>query len=262
MLTFLFWNLNRRPLAGIVRQLADEHGADIVILAESAEVGETMLQDLQFAPAQCEAIRMFTRFTPKLLVPVHESQRVSIRQLALPERAPLLIAAVHLPSKLFSCADSQILEQGVLARSIREAEENVGHSRTVLIGDLNANPFEPGIVGAAPLNAVMTRRVSRRPDRTVSGKTYPYFYNPMWGHFGDRSDRYSGTYYHDRGEHVTYYWNLFDQVMLRPALVGNFAPEDLRIVSAVGGLDLLTKSGVPNPDTASDHLPLVFRIDL
>jgi hypothetical protein len=132
----------------------------------------------------------------------------------------------------------------------------------VLIGDLNANPFEPGIVGAGALNAVMTRRLSQRRARTVNGQAYPYFYNPMWGHFGDRADRYSGTYFYDRGEHVTYFWNLFDQIMLRPALLDCFDPGDLQIISRVGGLDLLSKDGLPNRNVASDHLPLVFRIDM
>jgi len=254
MLTFLFWNLSRKPLTGLVRHVAVEHGVDVVIMAES-NVAE--LPDFEFAPAQCEAVRVFTRFSPDLIKPVKES-----RHLRLPGRESLLVAAAHLPSKLYISAESQRTDQSVLARAIRGAEDVVGHSRTVLIGDLNANPFEPGVVGAGDLNAVMTRSLAQRPGRTVNGEKCPHFYNPMWGHFGDRSDRYSGTYYYDRGEHVTYYWNVFDQVMLRSALLDRFDSGDLQMVTEVGGLDLLTDEGVPDQNVASDHLPLVFRIDI
>jgi hypothetical protein len=84
MLTFLFWNLNRKPLGELVRRLAVEYRADIVILAECLQPGETTLQDFHFAPAQCEAIRVFTRFASDFLTPVNESRRVSIRHLTLP----------------------------------------------------------------------------------------------------------------------------------------------------------------------------------
>jgi hypothetical protein len=56
----------------------------------------------------------------------------------------------------------------------------------VLVGDFNMNPFQEGVVAANGLNAVMARRVAaRRRTRVVQEREYPFFYNPMWGHFGD-----------------------------------------------------------------------------
>ena len=43
-------------------------------------------------------------------------------------------------------------------------ENKAGHKRTVLVGDLNMNPFETGLVTASGLNATMTRKLPRRKN--------------------------------------------------------------------------------------------------
>jgi hypothetical protein len=46
MLTFLFWNLNGRPLEERVRRLAARHEVDVLILTECSTPIVTMLQTL------------------------------------------------------------------------------------------------------------------------------------------------------------------------------------------------------------------------
>ena len=43
---FLFWNINRKPVADVVAELAEKHQADIVILAESAIARRSLLATL------------------------------------------------------------------------------------------------------------------------------------------------------------------------------------------------------------------------
>jgi hypothetical protein len=81
------------------------------------------------------------------------------------------------------------------------------------------NPFEDGIVAANGLNAVMSRDVAARESRRVQRKDYTFFYNPMWGHFGDATDGPSGTFYRGSSEQVEYFWHMFDQVLIRPERV-------------------------------------------
>jgi len=59
---------------------------------------------------------------------------------------------------------------------------------------------------------------------------------------------------------VTYFWNIFDQVLLRPALMNSL--DELRVLDRVDGTPLLLPQGVPDRSTGSDHLPLLFRLDL
>lgn len=265
---FLFWNLNRRDLTRYVRYLAHEHDIDVLILAESGSTSTQILlalndetSDYQFAPGRCGHLLFFTRFDTSLLTLSLESHRVSIRSLALPGHQTVLIAAAHLPSKINFSDDSQIFESVLLARMIDDAERDAGHQRTILLGDLNMNPFEPGMVAAhGGLNAVMSRAIAVRSTRTVQKQKYKYFYNPMWRHFGDHPDP-GGTFYFESGEPVCYFWNMFDQVLLRPDLLHHFVPENVRILTTIRERSLLTGNGIPDKELASDHLPILLDLD-
>ena len=122
------------------------------------------------------------------------------------------------------------------------------------------NPFESGIVGTAGLNATMVRSQALKEFRTVQGRHYQFFYNPMWGHFGDRDREPPGTYYRDSNQQVNYYWNIFDQVLIRPSLLGMLPRDGVEIVTHAGRFPLLASNGLPNRAVASDHLPLLFRL--
>jgi hypothetical protein len=185
-----------------------------------------------------------------------------MHRLTIPSQHDILLVSAHLPSKLHFSDDSQILEAVALSRAIRDVEKRIGHSRTVLTGDLNMNPFEVGIVGTQGLHSVMTRGLASRGRRMVQRKEYPYFYNPMWGHFGDRTETPAGTYYQERPEGVCYFWNLFDQVMIRPELLPVWDANSPEILTGDGIDSFLTSRGTPARNRFSDHLPLLFRLNL
>jgi hypothetical protein len=214
-----------------------------------------------FSAGVSKAVLIFTGFSRDFLRPAFESDRVSIRRLALPARHELLLAVAHLPSKLHWSDDSQAFECTELARQIMVEEDKGGHRRTVLVGDLNMNPFEAGVVAANGLHSVMSRRVAGRRVRTVQGREYRFFYNPMWAHFNDAGSDTAGSYYYDNAEHVNYFWNMFDQVLIRPELAERFDSNQLRIVTSVGTRSLVRSDGRPDDTQFSDHLPIVFELN-
>jgi hypothetical protein len=179
----------------------------------------------------------------------------------LPARAEIILALVHLPSKLHWDDDSQSAECGELGREISEAEDQAGHIRTVLVGDFNMNPFERGMVETTGLHGTMSRTIAQRQSRIVQDRQYRFFYNPMWSHLGDSRQRAAGSYYYDSAKHVNYFWNTFDQVLIRPDLIGGFDPDRLSILTKVGALDLVRSDGRPDVTKFSDHLPIVFELD-
>jgi len=71
----------------------------------------------------------------------------------------------------------------------------------------------------------------------------------------------AGSYFYDAREHVNYFWNVFDQVLLRPELAERFDPARLSIVKGVGSLPLVQTNGRPDHKNGSDHLPLVFEVE-
>jgi hypothetical protein len=53
----LFWNINRKPLADAVMRLAEEHKADVVVLAESAVV---LPEPFHLAPGERPSVQIYT----------------------------------------------------------------------------------------------------------------------------------------------------------------------------------------------------------
>jgi len=258
----------RKPLGPLVGALARQAGADIVTLAEcDATVSET-LEHLNngaesfFFPDQLapDRLRIFSRFLPKSVRPIHDGYGFAIRQYTPPLGAAFLMVAVHLPSKLHREEDDYNLLCGQLARAIEEAEAKMGHSRTVILGDFNMNPFESGMAAANGLHAVMDRRIAAKETRTVLGTRHKFFYNPMWGRLGDVRGRTAGTFFYDSGKALNFYWNMLDQALLRPSLLDAFDDDGIKIVTEIGGTNLLNASGHPDTRRASDHLPVIVQL--
>lgn len=265
--TFLFWNINKKPLAHVVSQLALEHDVDVLILVENDIPAAQLLGQLNRATVQYhltfslfDDMTVYTRFPSQFLKTLEEARGLTVRRLQLPGQIDIVLIVVHFPSKLQWSNESQALECAVLANRIRSVEQQVEHSRTVVVGDMNMNPFEMGMVSAAGMHAVMTRETASRGSRTIRGNSYPFFYNPMWGKFGDGTDGPAGTYYDYRAEQTTFFWNMFDQVIIRPELLKHFKNDELKILSSFGTASLINTRGLPDRAIGSDHLPILFKL--
>ena len=148
-------------------------------------------------------------------------------------------------------------------QQIEEAEKLVGHRQTVIVGDLNMNPFDPGVIASDCFHGVMDKKIAKRGRRKVDGQDREFFYNPMWSLLGDESMGPPGTYYYDASSRpLNYYWHMFDQVLLRPELVPLFPSDDLRILTDAGSDSLMKSRGIPDSRGASDHFPLLFRLNI
>lgn len=112
------------------------------------------------------------------------------------------------------------------------------------------------------LHAVMTKKIALSLSRKVQGKEYKFFYNPMWNLLGDHSPGVPGTYYLRQSVHKVYFWNILDQVLIRPELLDTFKVEDLKIVDYDDKVSLLNAKGHPNKNKYSDHLPIKFTLDI
>jgi hypothetical protein len=269
MTTFLFWNLNKKPLSSLIAKLVEEHDVDILIFAECLMKPDVLLPYINRADRQwayspsdsCERIKIYTRFSPEFIKPVLDGREFTTRHLTIPDKIDILLTAIHFPSKLSWSDASQAMRIVEVASKIRIAESRVGHLRTVLVGDLNMNPFEDGIISANGFHAVMSKMVAGKQSRVVQGERYPFFYNPMWSLFGDAPQEPPGTYYYTSGL-ISFFWNMFDQVLIRPELLSSFSHDNLNILTSAGNTSLLTSDGRPNSKMASDHLPLLFSLDL
>jgi endonuclease/exonuclease/phosphatase family metal-dependent hydrolase len=270
---FLFWNVNRKGLEPLVAQLAHERASDVVILAECRnaakvlqELNQSDKQQYKYHPSYIpvKELEIFSNFTLEHIASLGDNPGLGLtfRKLQPSTGIEILLVGAHLSSKRHSSSHDQMLESTHVITQINNYENGLGHRRTVVVGDLNMDPFEQGLVGAHGLHAIGSRSIAQRAERTVKGESYPFFYNPMWNHLGDNREQPQGTYYYDSSQSVNYYWHTFDQVLVRPALLPNFTTASVEIISSVGGQTLLRPSGQPNRALASDHLPISFELNL
>lgn len=271
MASFLFWNINRKNLQRSIVNLTRRYEIDVLMLAECQIGTGALLNELNkesrfgyhYLPNKdYEKIKVFAQFSHEFTQTIHESPRLTIRHLKPPGLTDILLAITHFPSKLHWSEPSQAAECGELSKFIRKAEDQVGHTRTILVGDLNMNPFEDGVVNANGLHGVMSRSIAEKRTRVVQSQEYPFFYNPMWGLLGDSTPGPSGTYYYGKAEHRVFFWNMFDQVLIRPDLLPLFNNKELEIPESDGEVSFLSEGGLPDANVASDHLPVVFRLAL
>lgn len=278
MATFLFWNLNGKALIQEVTQLCDTHSVDVLIVAEIVGTRETAIEAKRRETAIQKSLvsktgmsyvtehndfskklKFFFRYPSQSIAKVFDDNGLSIREITPSTGQPILVAAVHLSSKLWSGSEDQTYVARSVIKGIEESEENVSHSRTLVIGDFNMNPFEGGLIGADAFHGVMTQQIAQEKSRKVHGLERSYFYNPMWGRMGDISDGPPGTYYYRGSTSRQFFWNTFDQVLLRPDLLRFFKKENLKVITEIDNFKLIKSSKI-NKDDFSDHLPILIEL--
>lgn len=271
-LTFLFWNLCNRADAVHIGRMARQHDVDFLVLAEAGDRLNSILDDLNppgdslyaLAPnVGCDRIHIVSRFNPDFIEIKSETSRYTIRECRIPLVQPFLLVAVHMQSRLYYRCKSQAGHCQDLADDIKAVEKQVKHKRTLLVGDINQDPFEEGAVSAKALHGMMTRDLAARERRPFNSRNYDLFYNPMWSLLGDECRGPTGTYYYRQNkELIETYWHMFDQVMLRPGLLEGFSADDLQILDSDGEDSLLDPNGVTSDHSPSDHLPILFTMSL
>jgi hypothetical protein len=285
MLTFLFWNLQKKPLQDSLYRLVEKHQVDILLLAENTlSVGEVLLtlnqktagfhyspsvrsegEKVQAVSSEGEKVQVYTRFSREFSEPLTglpSYRRHTTRIINLPGRERFLLISAHLESKLNMGDASHRTVVENFSENLRQDESIFGSKKTIIIGDMNANPFEDGVISARGLHAVSSRRVAEKIERKVSDKSYPFLYNPMWGLYSKQDGMPLGTHYYGRSEYVCHFWNMFDQVLLRPEMLSFWMPESLQILTDDGEESFLTRNGTPTREKFSDHLPIICSLKI
>jgi hypothetical protein len=271
MVTFLVWNVQRKPLEGLIVRLAQQHRVHVLILVERPESDDILLHALQGVGRyrrveSDERFGVYSRFPDscfiRLLPPVG-LDRVDFWQLRPPRGATeILLTAVHGPDRVHYDDDRRELFFDRVVSTVRWAEGRIGHRRTVIVGDFNANPFERSVGGIRGLHAIGVTDINGRNYRTVMDLRYDFFYNPMWACYGGGRNSPPATYYYNGSDVHEVFWHMLDQVVLRPEVLSQFPEHRLRILRWAGPQDLLTPSGLPDERNGSDHLPILFDLKL
>lgn len=273
MLTFLFWNIQSKSLQHRVARIAEWRGVDVILLAECDVPAGEMLTALNAAaavsawaypPAGSLRLKLFTRLPAASVVDrfTEVADRMTIREIHPPSGLPFLLAGVHLPSK-FNWKDADHASWVHFLVDDLQRVEGPNPGRLVLVGDLNMDPFDAAVVDGFGLHALSTPQAAAWNDgRVVQGRpTSRTFFNPMWGLLGNSRGLPAGTFDRRASVPVNHFWHALDQVLLRPALAGNLRSAE---ILDHDGVDRLTHKGGgwPDADVGSDHLPILFVLDV
>jgi len=270
MSTFLFWNMRGRDLRTQIGRLAQSHGVDTFILVEFPSRLDTILSELssvtgtqyRIEPAPgCKRVRFITRLPNGRVWAIGGDERFSTYCIDDASGIEYIVACAHLIMKGHSSPDSQRSCANDLACLVEDAEKQRHHFRTVVVGDMNMNTFDVGIVSCDGLHAVMDRRIASGRTRTINRKkSRRMLFNPMWEHWGNAQASPPGTFYFRTNETDCLFWHMIDQVLIRPELFPYFVTEDLKILTTDGHHSLCTDKGIPRRGDVSDHLPILFRM--
>ncbi|MBQ0142678.1 MAG: endonuclease/exonuclease/phosphatase family protein [Prevotellaceae bacterium] len=274
-MNFLYWNIHKRAsFFDAIVEMVCENEVDILMLAEFHEkklelVLEAQLQaripNYHIVPQiQSNKVVIFSCLKNNTIADIYDSSRLTIKKLY----SSVLDESINLAICHFYDAHNATAEnQSEYAQDVREQIETIEKkdscSKTILCGDLNMNPFDEGVVKARGFNAVMDKGIARNEYREVNGNRFMFFYNPMWGFLGDTGKGdVCGTYYYNPSQPIQYYWHVLDQVLVRPSLLDFFDTNKLRIVTKTTKYNFITKQGLIDAKNYSDHLPILFNLNI
>jgi hypothetical protein len=181
---FIFWNIRKAAIHDRVAQLVIDRDIDVVVLAEARDQIPHISSSLSslsntsfytFDSIGCERINIIAKFPPNMASICYETPNFTILHFSLPGLDSFLLVAVHLPSKIWANPMDQAGQCEDLAEIIVEAENRIGHTRTMLLGDINQNPFEEGVISAKGLHAVMSINIARKETRKFYKKNIDFF---------------------------------------------------------------------------------------
>ena len=257
----LFWNThNNENINPILTEIILEERISVVALAEYAAdisnlvelLGENGVYMSPYFTLGCDRIKILG--TVRDVSPAAHTRYASIQVF----NGSDIFCCIHLPSKTNADSPKRGIAVSKIVREIENLEAKYGTKNTIIVGDFNVNPYEPECLEAQYFHGIPVSEDAEKMSRVVMEETFNMFYNPMWNLLGD-FDSPPGTYYLSTNEVSCPFWNLFDQVIIRPHIRHRFEDSSLRIVTSTEMIDLLDDNGHPNR-RISDHLPIVFEI--
>lgn len=260
----LFWNMKKNPVGDLIKTCLREHEIDVAVFAEHEGVDlPALVRELDGRYRYVDPVQE----RPRIVAVTERGLRAILRReqsrYALYEivcgGVRVVLGGIHLHDR-WSRRDPVVRLETIhydLVPDIEALERELGHDRTIVIGDFNAGPFDQELLQMNAFNAALFKDVILRDDvRTVDGKRYRRFYDPVL-HFLSEDTKTYGSYYHS-GDPCTPVWHCLDHVLVRRALADSI--RDLQYLRRIGDTDLI-KEVRPDPEI-SDHLPLFVDIDL
>lgn len=258
----LFWNLQKKDLTFVSDDVCRHFDADLCAFAEGDNFDHALFSNDPYRRlGKLSNIILYTKYSSSVIKVIDEGNRYCSVVINSPVHGKVLICFTHMISALHSSNESRVIESQNLMSNVLAVKQRENIEHVIICGDLNQNPYDSGIVAAGCFNATGDRLIASKMKRKVLGKTYSYFYNPMWRFYGANNRPY-GTYFHKSSDHVTVNWNILDQFIFSASLLNLINDEDVIIVTEVAKHKLIRQDGNIDYKRYSDHLPILMSSNI
>lgn len=256
-----FWNLNKKDNADLALTYMREEEVGIAAFAEfsGTEFSDELIKSSGYRPigyGGCDKVKVFAR-EPIEILECFEQSRFTVLPMKMGD-IYFVVAAAHLVDRM-SSADSEprLVDIRKMMDVVHGYENKTSINKTIVMGDLNANPYDKEMLLPNAFNAMLFKGILRnKTARTWCGDEYPFLYNPTIHWLSEESENYGSFYY--SGDCTSPIWNCYDQALVSPELMDRI--KSYGYLKKIGDRDLIAKV---RPDCKiSDHLPLLVDIDL
>lgn len=286
MISFLTWNTGKKNnsfIADSLGKFQSEHQPSIIVLQEClSEYPNKILNDYDEVKypnsiGLNRRVRIFLKKATFELITLKtgiNNKLVFIRLKNKKEEFEFNVAAVHLYSLFKTTERQQLWKNKALLDLVESFEKTIAKDdTTILIGDLNYNPYDVNLSDPYLFNALENRHlISLLNTSPKSTPEKSFWYNPTWNLLGDydyhkKIPRLStGTYFYNSISEQPY-WRLLDSALIRPKLMNKVNFEHTEIVTEINGKKLiksyiLGKNESIIIDEFSDHLPLKLTLNI
>lgn len=258
----LFWNTNRNgTINKCVESLVQDYCIDMLIMAEY-EADKNDLYALFQKNNQnlvicntlgCDRISVWSSYANIKSGIQNKYYSIQIIQ------DKFILCCVHLITDLHGDrSDERLAIIQEIMYEIRKIEEKINTKHTIVIGDFNEMPYDRGCLNANGFHGLPALDVMDKSVRTINGKEYQKYYNPMWNFLGDFSYP-PGTYYLNQSKLYSPMWYMLDQVIVSKDILPLLNKEGLKIITSCSYTDLMDENLHPNKQI-SDHFPIICEI--
>ena len=155
---FAFWNVHQNPVINhYIVDLIYENELDIIVLAEYKDNEQKLIDELtqkgiymeKYLTSGCDRIMMFGSI--QKVMPANQNKYYSIQIID----KKCILCGMHLPSRIYS--DHQERRNIVIDRiveDINELEMKLKIENTIILGDVNENPYDVGCLNASKFHGI------------------------------------------------------------------------------------------------------------
>ena len=257
----LFWNINNKDNADLALACMREKEVGIAAFGEfsGTEFSDELLKSSGYRPigyGGSDKVKIIAQESIEVLDCFEES-RFTVLPMKI-DKICFVMAAAHLVDRMSSAdPEPRLVDIRKMMDVIHGYESELSINRTIVMGDLNANPYDKELLLPNAFNAMLFKGIVRnKTGRTWCGNEYPFLYNPTIHWLSEELENYGSFYY--SGDCTNPIWNCYDQALVSPELMDSI--NSYSYLKRIGDRDLIAKVR-PN-SKISDHLPLLVDIDL